>query len=375
MRHWRQEHGTVRDLVFMHQSSGQFTQVSDLFSHVILCSQSTCGHVVYTNDLDTARARLQRHAAGLHKTDEGGTEMLTTDFLSLNLPTSSEEIDAKTSSSPRKTVSVEDNDISVESLEVTGYKCGVDTCSKIVHVSRTCGSTVALSKLKSHFNKMHKELDSSVFGYNILHNRDTESAVNVSLELQSRSPVDEDEVYVFQCPVTTKGGRQCAELAMDVRSLMIHWGSSHHTEGEEFLPRRLSIDRVSHFQCQVTGCAHKHLSLKQLREHWEEKHTDCPDKFAPVHNKMKILTPRSTNTPALSNKAETKKSESKKRFRLSSSAFPSSSKRQKLDKNSAAPKLNCDVQANFDLSGVMENGSSMSSDSDDFEMGLDYRII
>ena len=82
---WRQEHRShqVRDLVYIDQSSGVFTQVSDLFSHVIVCSQAGCGHVVYTNNPDMACIRLQRHSASLHKTDEGGTEILTKDFLYL----------------------------------------------------------------------------------------------------------------------------------------------------------------------------------------------------------------------------------------------------------------------------------------------------
>ena len=67
----------------MDQISGVFTQVSDLFSHVIVCSQAGCGHVVYTNNLDSARIRLKRHSASLHKMDEGGTEILTMDFLYL----------------------------------------------------------------------------------------------------------------------------------------------------------------------------------------------------------------------------------------------------------------------------------------------------
>ena len=49
--------------------------------------------MVYTNNLDLARARLQRHSASLHKTDKGGTE-ITRDFLGLNLDITSEEFDA-----------------------------------------------------------------------------------------------------------------------------------------------------------------------------------------------------------------------------------------------------------------------------------------
>ena len=69
----------------MDQSSGVFTQVSDLFSHVIVCSQAGCGHVVYTNNPDTARIRLQRHSASLHKTDEGGTDIETAVNVSIDL--------------------------------------------------------------------------------------------------------------------------------------------------------------------------------------------------------------------------------------------------------------------------------------------------
>ena len=373
VRHWRQEHGShqVRDLVYMEQTSGAFTQVSDLFSHVIACSQAGCGHVVYTNNLDSARTRLSRHSASRHKTNEGGAEMLTTDFLSLNLAITSEEIDTQTQS-PRKLVSG-DNEVSVESLEITGYTCGVDTCSKAVHVSKTCSAPVALSKLKNHFIKMHKELDTSQFAFNTLYNRDIETAVNVSIDLGQAPPPEPEEVFVYQCPVT-KGGRQCPELAMDSSSLMIHWGSQHHTGGEQFSPLRVSMDQVSHYQCQLTGCGHRQLSISQMRHHWAQEHSDCPDKFTPVHNKMKILTPHTTNTP---NTGSGKKAETKKRFRLSSSVnnTPNSAKKQKLDENAKTPKLSCDIQANFDLSSFMDNGSSLGSDSDDFEMELEYKIV
>ena len=146
---WRQEHRShqVRDLVYIDQSSGVFTQVSDLFSHVIVCSQAGCGHVVYTNNLDTARVRLQRHSASLHKTDEGDTQTLSTKKL-----------------------------VSVESLEITGYTCAVDTSSKALHVSKTCSAPVALSK-------MHKDLDTSKFAFNTQYNKDIETAVNVSIDL------------------------------------------------------------------------------------------------------------------------------------------------------------------------------------------------
>lgn len=108
---------------------------------------------MYTNNLDTTRVRLQRHSASLHKTDEGGTETLTRDFLGLNLDITSEEIDTQTLST-KKLVSG-DNEVSVESLEITGYTCAVDMCSKAIHVFKRCSAPVALSK-------MHKDLDNKV---------------------------------------------------------------------------------------------------------------------------------------------------------------------------------------------------------------------
>ena len=234
-------------------------------------------------------------------------------------------------------------------------RCGVDTCSK----------TVAFSKLKNHFTKMHKELDSSKF------------SLNVSVDLGREPPPEPEEVFVYQCPVT-KGGRQCPELAMDSSSLMIHWGTQHHTRGEQFSPLRVNMDQVSHYQCQLTGCGHRQLSISQMRHHWASQHSDCPDRFTPVHNKMKILTPHSGNTPN-TQAGSVKKAETRKRFRLSSSVNTTpknSSKKQKLDENAkSTPKLSCDVQANFDLSSFLDNGSSLGSDSDDFEMELEYKIV
>ena len=111
---------------------------------------------------------------------------------------------------PKKLVSG-DNEVSVESLEITGYTCAVDTCSKAIHVSKTCSAPVALSKLKNHFIKMHKDLDTSKFAFNTLYNKDIETAVNVSIDLGQEPPPEPEEVFVYQCPVTTKGGRQCPE--------------------------------------------------------------------------------------------------------------------------------------------------------------------
>ena len=127
--------------------------------------------MVYTNNLDLARARLQRHSASLHKTDEGGTE-ISKDFLDIT----SEEIDTQTLSTKKL--------VSVESLEITGYTCAVDTCSKALHVSKTCSAPVALSK-------MHKDLDTSKFAFNTLYNKDIETAVNVSIDLGQEPPLDQ----------------------------------------------------------------------------------------------------------------------------------------------------------------------------------------
>ena len=90
---------------------------------------------------------------------------------------------------------------------------------------------------------------------------------------------------------------------------------------------------------------------------------------------MKILTPHTGNTPIVQTESG-KKVETRNRFRLSSSKTPNSLKKQKLDENvKITPKLSCDVQANFDLSSFIDNGSSLGSDSDDFEMELEYKIV
>ena len=82
--------------------------------------------------------------------------------------------------------------------------------------------------------------------FNTLYNRDIEAAVNVSVDLGQEPPPEPEEVYVYQCPVT-KGGPQCPELAMDSSGLMIHWGTQHHTRGEQFSQLRVNMDQVSHY--------------------------------------------------------------------------------------------------------------------------------
>ena len=52
------------------------------------------------------------------------------------------------------------------------YSCGVDTCKKTVDVSNTVNSKVALSRLKNHFAKMHRDMDSSSFSYETRYNKD-----------------------------------------------------------------------------------------------------------------------------------------------------------------------------------------------------------
>ena len=63
------------------------------------------------------------------------------------------------------------------------YSCGVDTCKKTVDVSNTVNSKVALSRLKNHFAKMHRDMDSSSFSYETRYNKDVVNAVKISVEM------------------------------------------------------------------------------------------------------------------------------------------------------------------------------------------------
>ena len=75
------------------------------------------------------------------------------------------------------------------------------------------------------------------------------------------------------------------------------------------------------------------------------------------------------------------KSESKKRPRHSSggASEPNSAKKKKMKKHSSSKKarLECDTGANFDISSIFENGSSLSTgDSEsDFEVDMDYYTV
>ena len=63
--------------------------------------------------------------------------------------------------------------------EVAGYTCGVDTCKKTVDVSNSVNSKVALNRLKNHFAKMHRDMDSSLFSYETRYNTDVDNAGHV----------------------------------------------------------------------------------------------------------------------------------------------------------------------------------------------------
>lgn len=76
------------------------------------------------------------------------------------------------------------------------------------------------------------------------------------------------------------------------------------------------------------------------------------------------------------------KSESKKRPRHSSGGGASetnSARKKKIKKHSSSKKarFECDAEANFDISSIFENGSSLSTgDSEsDFEVDMDYYTV
>ena len=355
----------------MNSNTGVFLQISDVFGHVSICEHDTCGHVVYSNDKARGRTTVLDHGLAVHQTRVKVTEMTSQEYISANINIGVEEVDD---------LDLAQAEVMVESLEIAGYTCGVDTCSKTVDVSRTVNSTVAINRLKNHFLKMHKELDSSLFSYETRYNKDVENAVNVSIEMPSpvKTNVEEprDVIIVYQCQELIKKGRQCPELAMDSDSLRIHWGSQHTVAGTKFEPLQLSIESVSHYQCPVSGCWFRHLRPGQVKQHWEHEHSDHPDKFQVIHNKVRILTPQSVNT-IMSPSSAKKTPETKKRFRLSSSksSTPTAAKKPKLDHEdsiiSKKQKVECDVSANFDISCY----SSISTGESDSDFEMEYTLM
>ena len=289
--------------------------------------------------------------------------MTSQEYITANINIGIEEVDHIDTVQP---------EVTVESLEVAGYTCGVDTCKKTVDVSNTVNSKVALNRLKNHFAKMHRDMDSSLFSYETRYNKDVDNAVKVSIE--------EPREVVYQCPGVIKGGRPCPELAMDSDSLQVHWGSQHNVAGAKFDPIKLNIENVNHYQCSVAGCGYRHLSVNKIKQHWEMEHSDCPDKFQVVHNRIsaRVLTQQSINTINMSPASGRKNPDVKKRFRLSSSksSTPIAAKKPKLNHEESiiSKKVECDVSANFDISSYFENGSSLSTESDsDFEM--EYTVM
>ena len=299
VNHWRLHHQNLplRDFVMMEKNEGSFIQISNVFSHAIMCGENTCGHVVYTNNLTRARSLLQCHASSVHKSLVNGLEMTTTDFLASNPDISQEIVDESSTATADPEVSVE----SVESLEVLGYVCGADNCGREFDVTKTCSAPVSLNKLKTHFRSVHRDLDTGAFKYETRYNRDVEDAVNVSADVSLPGSDDVvSEVVVYQCPAINKNGRQCPEMNMDINNLRIHWGSQHNVDGSDFSPSQVSIESVSHYQCGVEECQFKHLSTGPVKQHWEQCHQDCPHKFQVIHNKVKKFSTSNISTPSMS---------------------------------------------------------------------------
>ena len=82
------------------------------------------------------------------------------------------------------------------------------------------------------------------------------------------------ETPVFRCPYLFKDG-QCPQLEMDRDSLRDHWFSHPVALAvDNFVPSRLSIEKVGHFQCPVDGCSFRHLIWGSVREHWRLSHPE-----------------------------------------------------------------------------------------------------
>ena len=89
--------------------------------------------------------------------------MITKDFLQNNTSISQEGVDEApvivTTDYGQETPS------SLDILGLLGYVCSVNTCRRQFNVSKTLSASAALNKLKSHFSKVHINLDSDSFSY------------------------------------------------------------------------------------------------------------------------------------------------------------------------------------------------------------------
>ena len=185
--HWRMSHKELplRDLVFMNQLSGVFLQITDIFSHVAVCVDS--GHVVYGRTNSGAKTLAEKHETAACNIFPKITTMKSYEFLKASINIMSEEVD-------------EDLDDVVSSLtiaetsNVTGYTCVVNSCGKSYSVSKTSSPQVALNQLKTHFRKVHSNLDNCQFAYKTNFDPLTESPTSSN-----------DTVNVYQCPAIVKG--------------------------------------------------------------------------------------------------------------------------------------------------------------------------
>merc|ERR1719323_633602 len=240
LRHWQYKHRSLplRDLMFMEQTSCVILQISDVFSTVLICGRKGCGTVTYTNFLNRGGKVMAGHFVKEHGKPREGEEVYTKmscpAFQTSNIQISKEHfVDYEDGEEEEKEQSPafeqDDEELGSESLEVLGYKCGVVECGKVVLVSRFSTAMVALNRLKKHFSQIHRNLNSGQFIYETQY-RDQVPSTIVSSDLATTRP----HAIVYQCPATIKKGKPCQERMMDANALRSHWGIAHPTYAGKF---------------------------------------------------------------------------------------------------------------------------------------------
>jgi len=314
LRHWRYKHSglPLRDLVFMNQSSGAFLQISDVFSRVLVCTYKRCGLVTYTNYLNRGGRVMAAHWEREHglkeEFDQIYDNMDTLTFLAGNHNINHEEFvdfeheedfpssldDNLDDDVIENTSGLDDPEVSPGEMQITGYRCGIIDCHKTVAVSKVSTSMVALNRLKNHFSKMHKELPSEDFKYEIQYHQDFDNSdsivavENPSTSLHEKTELIEYPSTIYQCPAIVEAGRQCPEKMMDANALRIHWGSRHNVDGQAFIPIQINIHDTSHYVCCVKGCNFRQLTRGPMRSHYDKEHQDQPNRFEVVFIEHKM---------------------------------------------------------------------------------------
>lgn len=225
VRHWQAKHRhlPLRTLVFAFKDSNTFLELNDIYNTACTCAWAPACHVVAYTQLaqegaddddilaDQVAAIGRFFAAHAQKAHGVGSisavssaaasklyvrqacsEFLANSNDSLSSDNHAQEeiildgsLEKKQKKKPvkkREKLSEPDQRrVSLSSLatevnattpldnSVRGYKCAIGTCNKIFMVSSIQGPSVAISRLKNHFNNKHLDLGSDSFAFETIH--------------------------------------------------------------------------------------------------------------------------------------------------------------------------------------------------------------